>query len=244
MSSTDKILQSAQQLYDSGCGLLTKPENVSDFAARQLEYQKWFTQALNVINTLTPERAIDFSEAYKLKTRKVISPDTYTIDDYLKSIALTRGGTEKINTEHLYRSLILKQLGILAGAIDSAPSILSNIRLILQLEVLDSDISTAKELLKSGHLRSAGVICGVALEAHLKEIIDRHQIATQKKSLTISDANDLLKTNNLYDVSIWRLIQRLADIRNLCAHSKDREPKKDEIEDLILGTDKVLKEIL
>jgi hypothetical protein len=41
----------------------------------------------------------------------------------------------------------------------------------------------------------------------------------------------------------WRLIQRLGDIRNLSAHSKEREPTKDEIEDMIRGCEKLIAEV-
>jgi hypothetical protein len=41
----------------------------------------------------------------------------------------------------------------------------------------------------------------------------------------------------------WRFIQHLGDIRNLCDHAKEREPTKEEIEDLVAGTEKVLKTI-
>lgn len=48
---------------------------------------------------------------------------------------------------------------------------------------------------------------------------------------------------NVIEVSIWRSIQRLGDIRNLCGHNKDREPLKDEVEELIYGTDKLTKTV-
>jgi hypothetical protein len=41
----------------------------------------------------------------------------------------------------------------------------------------------------------------------------------------------------------WRFIQHLGDIRNLCDHAKEREPTKEGIEDLVAGTEKVLKTI-
>jgi hypothetical protein len=55
--------------------------------------------------------------------------------------------------------------------------------------------------------------------------------------------NEELKSHAAYDVPMWRLIQRLADIRNLCGHSKDREPTRSEVDDLIAGVEKVTKEL-
>lgn len=47
----------------------------------------------------------------------------------------------------------------------------------------------------------------------------------------------------VYDIVNWRFIQHLGDIRNLCDHNKDREPTKEEVEELINGTEKVIKTI-
>ena len=41
----------------------------------------------------------------------------------------------------------------------------------------------------------------------------------------------------------WRFVQHLADIRNICDHDRGKEPQKDEIDDLLSGTSKVLKTI-
>lgn len=52
-----------------------------------------------------------------------------------------------------------------------------------------------------------------------------------------------MKENNSIDVPTWRFIQRLGDLRNICGHNKEREPTKEEVEELISGTDKILKTI-
>ena len=63
-----------------------------------------------------------------------------------------------------------------------------------------------------------------------------------KKNPTIADYNDKLK-DVAYDTIEWRRIQRLGDLRNLCDHNKDREPTKDEVEELISGTERIIKTI-
>lgn len=35
----------------------------------------------------------------------------------------------------------------------------------------------------------------------------------------------------------------LGDIRNLCDHNKDRDPKKEEVEDLISGVEAIIKTV-
>jgi len=77
----------------------------------------------------------------------------------------------------------------------------------------------------------------------LKKVFTNHNLQTRKKTPTISDFNDGLKQAGVLDVPVWRHIQRLADIRNLCAHPKEREPKDDEIQDIIIGAKKLIAEV-
>lgn len=108
---------------------------------------------------------------------------------------------------------------------------------------MDNELLSTKKLFKKEFYRSAGAICGVLLEKHFSSILLAHGITIKKKDPCISDYNDLLKTEGIYDTVNWRFIQHLGDIRNLCDHNKDRNPTKEEVEELINGTDKVIKTI-
>ena len=103
--------------------------------------------------------------------------------------------------------------------------------------------AAAEDLLKKKHVRSAGALAGVTLEIHLRKVCKNHKIKFRKKSPTISDYNEELKKQGIIDIPTWRLIQRLGDIRNLCVHAKEREPRIDEVEDLIVGTKKIISTI-
>lgn len=96
--------------------------------------------------------------------------------------------------------------------------------------------------LKRGHLRAAGALSGVTLESHLRKVCSDRKIDI-KKTATRADYNDLLKQHSVVDIPVWRHLQRLADIRNLCVHAKERDPTREEIVDLISGTRKALVEI-
>ena len=54
--------------------------------------------------------------------------------------------------------------------------------------------------------------------------------------------NNLLKSSEIYDLTTWKKVEYLGSIRNLCSHKKEREPKKEEVEELIAGVNKVIKE--
>jgi hypothetical protein len=133
------------------------------------------------------------------------------------------------------------QLEILKSVEARFESSLLDIRQIVQADLYDSELEGARDLLKTGFLRGAGVVTGVVLEKHLSHVSANHKIPLRKKNPTISDYNDLLKQNSVVDVPDWRYIQRLGDLRNLCGHNKDREPTKDEVAELIDGVAKILK---
>src|SRR4030042_5783196 len=127
-----------------------------------------------------------------------------------------------------------QQIAILQSAQTRIDTILADIKGVLKADLFDDELVKAKELLRKDHRRPAGIIAGVVLESHLSAVCENHAIKFTKKNLNISDYNDALK-EEVYDTATWRLIQRLGDIRNLCAHPKEREPTKEEVNDLIDG---------
>lgn len=66
---------------------------------------------------------------------------------------------------------------------------------------------------------------------------------SKKKNPCINDFNQLLKDEEVIDTAIWRYICMLGDIRNLCDHHKNEEPRLDQVSDLIIGTDKIIKTV-
>jgi len=104
-------------------------------------------------------------------------------------------------------------------------SVLFDIKQLVQADLFDSEIDTARELLKKGFDRAAGAIAGVIMEKHFKQVLTNRNI-TFKKNPTIGELNDILKAEGIIDMPQWRQIQYLADVRNLCDHHKDRDPKK------------------
>ena len=102
-------------------------------------------------------------------------------------------------------------------------------------------METAIELNKKGFVRGAGAIAGVVLEGHLSQVCENHELKSRKKNPTINDFNQLLKDEEIIEVKDWRFIQHLGDLRNLCDHKKEKEPSKEDIDDLINGVDKISK---
>jgi len=209
------------------------------------EYHNWYNQAFSIIKYLLPERIIEFESFYKWdKKRKTIDLVTFSIQDWL---AGRRAAPDDITGKKAFDDLATIsskfniQLEILKSVKVIFNSSLFNIKQLLQADLLDSEIDSSKELLKNGYLRASGVVAGVVLETHLLQVCNSHNITINKNNPTINDFNETLKQNSVIDIPNWRFIQRLGDLRNLCGHKREREPLKEEVEELINGVDRITK---
>lgn len=237
---TKKIRQELDMVINKGLELgqnLTK-----DRMQFMSQYHEWYTRSLPVVRHLLPDRLAEFERLYHLDKRKDIDASTYTIEDYLQGLSVTRG-LHQLNVDGITSSKFTNQVLILMSAASRLDDILSNIQGILQADLFDSEIDAARDLKRNGHLRAAGVVVGVVLESHLAKVCQNHGVTVRKKDPTTSDFNDLLKNSDIFDIPTWRWIQRLGDLRNLCCHSKDRDPTADEVQELIDGVDKAIKTI-
>lgn len=207
------------------------------------EYQAWYSEALVIIKQLLPDRLTDFIKLFeKPKTRKAIEYGNYVIEDYLQGLRVTFAGETKVGPDAAI-SQFEQQLNILKSIERRFESSLFDIKQLVQADLFDSELDTARELNKNKFSRGAGAIAGVVLEKHLAQVLKNHNINTSKKNPSISDLNDLLKSSEVYETPTWRKIQHLGDIRNLCDHNKGKEPKMEEVEELISGVDTIIKTI-
>ena len=71
-----------------------------------------------------------------------------------------------------------------------------------------------------------------------------HDVKVPKKNPTISELNLVLKQASVYDTPTWRKIDYLGDIRNLCSHKKAVAPTLEQIEELILGVNWAVKNVV
>lgn len=200
-------------------------------------YEVWYSKTLIIIENFLPSRAEDFRRLYRNENRRIINSASYTITDALRAVAQIpyfAPWTASI--------CISQQCDILKACLEIFDNRIIDLKSIIAADVFDSEIDAARHLLKKGFLRAAGAICGVVLEKHFLGVANNHNINVNKKSPTIADFNDVFK-DVIYDLVEWRNIQYLGDIRNLCDHNKGREPSEKEIEELISGTERVVKEV-
>jgi hypothetical protein len=210
-------------------------------------YQEWYTESISLIRQLIPDRLNEFILLYQVDSkRKEINTITYSIQDWLVGIRAANNsytGKKYFDDSATIAMKFKTQLQILKSAKKRFESSLFDIKQLIQADLFDSEIETAKELNKKGFIRAAGIICGVILEKHLDQVCQNHKIAVHKKNPAISDLNEQLKNNESIDVATWRFIQHLGDLRNKCGHNKSEEPTTNEVNDLINGTEKIIKTI-
>ena len=207
------------------------------------EYQPWYSLAKALVRQILPDRLMDFTRYYERpKSRKRMTYENYTIEDYLQGLAVGSGSSKVVGPDAAI-TCFQQQLNIVKSIQERFQSSLFDIRQMAQADLFDSELDAAKELAKNKFARAAGAVAGVVLEKHLKEICGNHGVTIRKKNPQISDLNDALKNGNIMDTHQWRSIQHLGDLRNLCAHDKETEPTADQVNDLIGGVAKVTKTI-
>lgn len=214
--------------------------NLPDF---KQDYQAWYSESLAVIKQVLPDRVDDFVAYYEYtKLRTQYTTETYMIRDYLQGIVIRRpNGNVKIDGRTACAKFV-QQLSIVKAAKRALESVLFQLTSILQADIFDSEVESAKALASGGFLRGSGAICGVVIEKHLKQVCLNHGINVKINS-GISHYNDALKNIGTIDIPKWRFVQLMADIRNLCDHAGAREPSKEEIEKLLSGTNEIIKTV-
>ena len=254
-TNLEKYKKDLDRLLSKGLGLYHfimyeyKPELYKSWDQKTLqqlpdfhmEYQIWYSESLAIIKLLLSNRTDDFITLYKKsQNRKNITSENYTIEDYLLGLEIIRGASREVGPESAIPNFI-QQLAILRSAKQRFKSSLFDIKQLLQADLFDSELSCAKELNKKGFIRGAGAIAGTVLESHLRQICENHKIKPTFKNPTINKLNELLKKKEVIDVSQFRKIQYLGDLRNLCTHDKKNQPTKEKVTDLIDGTESIIK---
>ena len=250
-SNLERYKKDLEKLLHNGALLLNSinkryhPEQYKEFTEAELKrlpifqvsYQTWYSESLAVIKQLIPDRKNDFIKLYeKPKNRGKVNIDNYSIEDCLKGLTIGTVIGPKVAIP-----LFQQQLEILRSAQQRFESSLFDIKQLLQADLFDSELDAATELNKKGFVRGAGAIAGVVLEGHLLQVCGNHKIKVTKKNPTISDLNQMLKDKGVIDTPMWRNIQRLADLRNLCDHKRQPEPTKEKVKELIEGVEKTIK---
>lgn len=206
-------------------------------------YHPWYAEARAVVKQLLPDHVVEFENHFEIpKNRKRITVVTYKIKDVLLGVTASSPQKEyDVGFQHAIPGL-QQQVVILKSVRRRLESVLFDIERIVAADLFDSEIESARELLKNKFYRAAGMIAGVVLEKHLAQVCIDHAVVL-KKNPTIAISNDGLRKADVIEVSRWRFIQHLGDIRNNCGHGRSKEPTNEDVLDIIDGVDKVIKTV-
>jgi hypothetical protein len=204
-------------------------------------YERWYSASKAIVKLLLPDRLDDFVRHYESpKSRKEITYENYRIADCLLGLRVRRGHDNVVGPDAAIPHF-RQQVAILSAVKARFEISLFDIRQLVAADFMDSELAAASELLKQGFLRAAGAVAGVLVEKHLLQVCTNHSVSVPKKNPGINDLAEALKSADIVDIPAWRFIQRLADLRNLCDHSKSAEPSREQVADLIEGARKLTK---
>ena len=231
----DKLLSEQKELYD----LSKDRKNIVKLGT---SYQSWFSRALKLVGLLGPDRIAEFRSYYEIDPkRKTTKAANYVIQDYLMGVgAVTdRYDGPLWDVHNIVGMRIVNQMQIVASLASRIGTVLEDVEGRLFADLQDGELDEAGQLLNV-NVRAAGAVAGVVLERHLRRVAENHSLKMRKKNPTIADLNDPLRDAGIYDVPSWRKIQFLADVRNMCTHDKKRDPTKEEVAELISGTNQII----
>jgi hypothetical protein len=238
LNSLKRITDKVKQLYDRHNGILDYLFQHYWKDTRPLETEEETSNILDFdMVTITPAKK-KLSEEFKLDYQDWYSSCCALLErNYNKertSETIISENYITLNTEYTFIDSFKHQASILNALPLYMGHRLSDIELTVASILMDDELLEAEYLLKKGFIRAAGALAGVVLERHLKMRCDKNEPKLKyPKNAAISKLNDILKDNNLLDISDWRKIQYLGDIRNKCDHDKKVEPKKEDVADLI-----------
>jgi hypothetical protein len=238
-----QIAEELTRLVDQQKRIHKQLEEIIDLIEYRTAYQRWDTQSLKIVQTLSPTKYGQFVEFFQSNPNRKLLDDS--IQEYLRGMdPVGSGYTEELpfDPEELARMRFLNHLQVLDELSYRIEAVLADIESHVFTELQEKELEAAKTL-KPISLRAAGTLAGVVLERHLRKLALTHAVLIPKPEATIRDLNDPLKLGKVYDFTTWRKIQQLGDLYHLCSHQRNRDPKPDEVNDLIAGVYTVIKSV-
>ncbi len=208
-----------------------------------LAYEAWYSEALAVIKQLNPDRLANFRQHYERPRtpRKEFTVANYVIEDAIQGMKVSRGEDVYCEPSSAIPKLEI-QIAILKACAARFESSLFDIRQLVQADLMDDELTAADELLRNKFFRAAGVVAGVVLEKHLQAVAANRSV-TVKARASLGDYVAALKDAGVLETPEWRKLQHLSELRAKCTHNKGAEPNAEEVDELIRGANRTIKNL-
>jgi HEPN domain len=201
-NSFNRLLAEGQQIL-ANCGWDGRRY---DHYPSELEYQRFKTEAMNLIRRSCGEDSDHYQELKRLANTKEMSRNSY---------------------------YFVHCFGIVEAAKrDFDAGLLFDMRRLIFAEVLGDFIEQAETLLDHGYHVPAASLAGAVLEDSLRKLCDEHNIPIPS-STKIDSLNSELARNGVYDKLIQKRITAIADIRNNADHGHYNKFKPEDVDDMI-----------
>ena len=246
MSTRSEIEAELKGLIKAAARLLELSREAETLVEFGTCYQDWYSRAVKLVALLGPDRLEEFKGYYQIDPkRKNYSYANYVIQDYVKGVGARADAYGKPAWD-IYQVVplrIVNQVQIVQSLESRIDSVLADVYGRILADIEDQELAAADGLKKVSP-RAAGTLAGVLLERHLQRVAVNHGVKIAKRTPTLSDLNDPLRAASVYSITTWRRIQLLADLRNLCAHNKEREPTAQEVDELLSGVNSIIKTVV
>jgi hypothetical protein len=239
-----QVVEELTRLLDEQKQIRKSLDEIIDIIEVRTAYLRWDTQSLKIVQTLAPDRYDRFVDFFESNSNRKLLDDS--IQEYVRTMGAGMDGyTEELpfDPREQARLRFFNHLKVLDELSFRIESVLADIESHLFADLLEKELEAAK-VLKPISLRAAGTLAGVVLERHLRKLALQHAVTIPKQETTIRDLNDPLKLGKVYDFDTWRTIQQLGDLYHICSHQRNRDPKPDEVEDLIAGVHTIIKSVI
>jgi hypothetical protein len=238
-----QIIEELTRLLDQQKHIHKALDDIVDLIEYRTAYQRWDTQSLKIIQNLAPDKFDRFVEFFESNSNRKLLDDS--IQEYVRTMTVGNGGYPEelpFNPEEMARMRFLNHLQALDEVSYLVESVLTDIENHLFTELQEKELEAAKTL-KPVSLRAAGTLAGVVLERQLRKLALKHSVTIPRPEATIRDLNDPLKLGKVYNFETWRKIQQLGDLYHLCSHRRNRDPKPNEVDDLIAGVRLIIQSV-
>jgi hypothetical protein len=164
----------------------TSNDGIDYYKVSSGAHREWSTNVLNLLQRTFGESSIHFKH-FSERYEKFTEWESHFID----CLSLFKAAREDYEGGYLF-----------------------NVRALAKAEVLSDAIGQARELLQAGYKDPACILARVALEATLKDLVDRHGLIQGKLDRMNAD----LSKAGVYNMAKHKQITAWAEIGNKAAH--------------------------
>lgn len=182
-------------------------------------YEEWFSQAEVLVKQYYPERLQKFRSLSE-KCRDLITLSKTPFPHSTKDMRV------------LSNSYFDKQIAILNSVVPRSEISEMKFRKQVKENLALEEVERAQRLFEDDLIMPAGVLAGVALERHLKTLMDEREEIESNFDVDIGEAADQLYDNGIISNTKKKELIHYAGVRNDCAHS-DEEIDEIQVEKMI-----------